>query len=282
MYEVLDKIELADKMVGLEISAEIVAAKAEAGQFVIIRTNKEGERIPLTIADFDREEGSIKIVFQVVGKTTEELADMNPGDHLETFTGPLGKPTEVKNFGTVLIVGGGAGIAPTFPVARAMKEAGNEVISIIGARTEDLLFYEKEIGSVSNQLYIATDDGSKGKKGRVTDVLTDLIEEKKTIHRVFAVGPVPMMRAVVDITKKAGILTIVSLNPIMVDGTGMCGACRVTVGDETKFACVDGPDFKGHEVDFDELTARQNMYKKMESRSLEAYNKKHRGDCQCR
>ncbi len=282
MYEVLDKIELADKMVGLEISAEIVAAKAEAGQFVIIRTNKEGERIPLTIADFDREEGSIKIVFQVVGKTTEELADMNPGDHLETFTGPLGKPTEVKNFGTVLIVGGGAGIAPTFPVARAMKEAGNEVISIIGARTEDLLFYEKEIGSVSNQLYIATDDGSKGKKGRVTDVLTDLIEEKKTILRVFAVGPVPMMRAVVDITKKAGILTIVSLNPIMVDGTGMCGACRVTVGDETKFACVDGPDFKGHEVDFDELTARQNMYKKMESRSLEAYNKKHRGDCQCR
>ncbi len=281
MYKVLRKELLAEAMFSMDIEAPMVARKAKAGQFVIIRTDQDGERIPLTIADFDEQAGSVTIVFQVVGKTTAELAEIKEGESIQTFTGPLGKPTEIEPYGTVVCIGGGAGIAPAYPVARAMKEAGNHVISIIGSRTSELLFYEDQIASASHDFLLATDDGSKGLHGRVTDVLQDLVNKEVAIHRVFAVGPVPMMRAVAEMTKPLGIKTIVSLNPIMVDGTGMCGACRVTVGGQTRFACVDGPEFDAHEVDFRELTARQNMYRNMEQKAREEYEEEHRGDCQC-
>ena len=281
MYKVTKKELLAEAMYGMDIEAPMVARKAQAGQFVIIRTHDEGERIPLTIADFDVEAGSVTIVFQVVGKTTAELAQVAEGESIQTFTGPLGRPTEIENFGTVVCIGGGAGIAPAYPVARSMREAGNHVISIIGSRTSELLFYEEQIASVSDEFYLATDDGSKGKHGRVTDVLKDLVDKGVGIDKVFAVGPVPMMRAVAEMTRPLGIKTIVSLNPIMVDGTGMCGACRVTVGGETRFACVDGPEFDAHQVDFKELTTRQNMYRNMEQKAREEFENEHRGECRC-
>jgi ferredoxin/flavodoxin---NADP+ reductase len=281
MYKVLNKELLAEAMYGMDIEAPMVARKAQAGQFVIIRTDEDGERIPLTIADFNIEAGSITIVFQVVGKTTAALAKIAEGEFVQTFTGPLGRPTEIEKYGTVVCIGGGAGIAPAYPVARAMRAAGNHVISIIGSRTSDLLFYEDQISSVSDEFLLATDDGSKGKHGRVTDVLQDLVDKGTTIDRVFAVGPVPMMRAVAELTRPLDIPTIVSLNPIMVDGTGMCGACRVTVGGETRFACVDGPEFDAHQVDFRELTARQNMYRNMEQKAREQFAEEHRGECQC-
>jgi ferredoxin--NADP+ reductase len=281
MYRVMKKTLLAEAMYAMIIEAPLIARKAQAGQFVMVRTSESGERIPLTIADYDPVSGGVTLVFQVVGKTTEELATIPEGGFIQTFTGPLGRPTEIQPFGTVVIIGGGAGIAPAFPVARSMKEAGNRVISIIGSRTKELLFYEDEIASASDQVYIATDDGSQGKHGRVTDMLQDLLDGGLKVDHIFAVGPVPMMRAVVEMTRSLGIPTIVSLNPIMVDGTGMCGACRVTVAGKTRFACVDGPDFDGHEVDFTELTARQNMYRTMEKEAREAYEKLHRGDHQC-
>ncbi len=281
MYKVLKKELLAEAMYGMDIEAPMVARKAQAGQFVIIRTDENGERIPLTIADFDTAAGSITIVFQVVGKTTAALAQIAEGESIQTFTGPLGRPTEIEKFGTVVCIGGGAGIAPAYPVARAMREAGNRVISIIGSRTSELLFYEDQINSVSDDFRLATDDGSKGKHGRVTDVLQDLLDEGVTIDRVFAVGPVPMMRAVAELTRPLKIPTIVSLNPIMVDGTGMCGACRVSIAGETKFACVDGPEFDAHLVDFKELTTRQNMYRSMEQKAREQYEEDHRGECRC-
>lgn len=282
MYEILRKEILAPSVSRFDIAAPAVARKAAAGQFVILRLHAAGERIPLTIADYDRTAGTVTIVAQAVGKTTRELADMKAGDKLETFTGPLGRPSEVENYGTVVCVGGGVGIAPIYPIARAMQAARNEVISIIGARNESLLFFREELAAVSSELQIATDDGSAGRAGFVTDILKDMLIAGKEINLVIAVGPVPMMRAVAETTRPFGVKTTVSLNPIMVDGTGMCGACRVTVGGEMKFACVDGPEFDAHAVDFAELTARQAMYKGMEREARERFEAEHGGECGCR
>lgn len=282
MYEIMQKETLAPSVCRLVIAAPAVARKAAAGQFVILRLHAAGERIPLTIADYDRTAGTVTIVAQAVGKTTRELADFVVGDKLETFTGPLGRPSEVERYGTVVCVGGGVGIAPIYPIARAMRAAGNEVITIIGARSKELLFFEDELAAISSELLIATDDGTAGRAGFVTDILKEMLGAGKTVNLAVAVGPVPMMRAVAATTRPFGVKTTVSLNPIMVDGTGMCGACRVTVGGKMKFACVDGPEFDGHAVDFAELTARQAMYKGMEREARERYEAEHGGECRCR
>jgi len=282
MYRILRKEMLAPSVCRMDIAAPAVARKAAAGQFVILRLHADGERIPLTIADYDRSAGTVTVVVQAVGKTTEELLDYAAGASLENFAGPLGRPTEVEKYGTVVCIGGGVGIAPIYPIARAMREAGNEVITIIGARSRELLFFEEKLAAVSNELRIATDDGTAGRTGFVTDILKDLLAAGRAINLTVAVGPVPMMRAVAELTRPFGVKTVVSLNPIMVDGTGMCGACRVTVGGERKFACVDGPDFDGHAVDFTELLARQAMYKGMEREARARYEASHGGDCRCR
>jgi ferredoxin/flavodoxin---NADP+ reductase len=264
MYEILEKRVLSDTVKWMEIKAPLVAKKAQPGQFIILRIDENGERIPLTIADFDREKGSITIIFMEVGKTTYQLGKMEKGDGLLNFAGPLGVPSEIKKYGTVVCVGGGVGIAPLYPIVRALKDAGNKVISILGAKNMDLLILEDEIQEYSDELLVATDDGSKGEKGFVSDVLQNLIDMNTEIDIVWAVGPVIMMKVVSDVTRKYDIKTIVSLNPIMVDGTGMCGGCRVTVGDETKFACVDGPEFDGHKVDFKNLMLRNRRFGKEE------------------
>jgi len=277
MYKILEKKELAPSILDLYvIEAPRVAAKAKAGQFIILRIDEQGERIPLTIADFDREKGTITLVAQRAGKTTTQLGHLKAGDYLADFVGPLGEPTHIEKYGRVVTVGGGVGVAPTHPIARAMKEAGNEVISIIGARTKELLFWEDEMRKVCTRLLVTTDDGSYVRKGFVTDVLKEVMDEKKP-DLVVAIGPQPMMRAVCNLTREYGVKTIVSLNSIMVDGTGMCGCCRVTVGGKTKFVCVDGPDFDGHEVDFAELARRSAIYRQQEKESLDRYT--HR--CQC-
>jgi ferredoxin--NADP+ reductase len=255
----------------MKIKAPLIAKKAQAGQFVILRIDEKGERIPLTIADFDRKNGTITIIFMEVGKTTKQLGALNVGDSLLNFVGPLGQATEIKNYGTVVCIGGGVGIAPLYPIVKELKNAGNYVISILGARNEKLLMLEKEIEELSNELYITTDDGSKGQKGFVSNVLQKLIDEKKEIDIVWAIGPVIMMKVVSDLTRKYNIKTVVSLNPIMVDGTGMCGGCRVFVGGETKFACVDGPEFDGHKVDFDNLLIRNRRFVKDEGVSLKKH-----------
>lgn len=260
MYKILVKQELAPNVKMFEVEAPLIARKAKPGQFVILRVDEEGERVPLTIADFDREKGSIVMIFQEVGASTKLLGALNEGDCLQDLVGPLGKPTHVENFGTVVCVGGGIGIAPVYPIARGMKEAGNKVVSIIGARNKDILIYEDKMTAVSDTLHIATDDGSKGQKGFVTDPLKQMIENGEKIDLVIAIGPVIMMRNVAETTRPYNIPTVVSLNPIMVDGTGMCGGCRVSVGTENKFACVDGPEFDAHKVDFAGLVARQKMY----------------------
>jgi len=271
MYEILEKKILSDDVKQFKIKAPLVAKKAKAGQFVILRINKEGERIPLTIADFDRLEGTITIIFMEVGKTTKQLGKLNEGDKLLNFLGPLGKATEIEKYGTIVCIGGGVGIAPLYPIIKALKEAGNNIISILGARNEKLLMLEKEIKEYSNELYICTDDGSKGTKGFVSDILQNLINKGKKIDIVWSIGPVIMMKVVSNLTKKYDIKTIVSLNPIMVDGTGMCGGCRVTVNNKTKFACVDGPEFDGHEVDFDNLILRNKRFLKQEEHSCNLY-----------
>ncbi|MCK5261016.1 MAG: sulfide/dihydroorotate dehydrogenase-like FAD/NAD-binding protein [Thermoplasmatales archaeon] len=260
MYKIVEKKVLSETVKLMKIKALLVAKKAQAGQFIILRIDESGERIPLTIADYDRKQGTITIIFMEVGKTTKQLGTLNVGDSLLNFAGPLGAPSEIKNYGTVVCIGGGVGIAPLYPIVKALKEKGNYVISILGARNESLLMLEKEIKSFSDELYIATDDGSKGQKGFVSDVLQQLIDEKREIGMVMAIGPVIMMKVVSDLTRKYGIKTLVSLNPIMVDGTGMCGGCRVSVGGETKFACVDGPEFDGHLVDFDNLMLRNRRF----------------------
>ena len=265
MYKILKKKELTTDTKLFEISAPQIAKKAEPGQFVILRIDEDGERIPLTIAESDKDKGTITIVFQEVGKTTKWLGTLNEGDALLNFVGPLGTPAEIEKYGTVVCIGGGVGIACVYPEIKAMKEAGNELISIIGARNESLLLFEDEIESISDGFYITTDDGSKGHHGFVSDILKSLIDDGKKIDLVIAVGPVVMMRVIADLTKQYGIKTIVSLNPIMVDGTGMCGSCRVEVGGLTKFACVDGPEFDGHLVDFDLLVSRNRRYLKEES-----------------
>ena len=260
MYEIIEKEVLSENVKLMKIKAPLVAKKAQAGQFIILRIDEKGERIPLTIADYDRKEGFVTIIFMEVGKTTKQLGTMKVGDELLNFAGPLGVASEIEKFGTVVCIGGGVGIAPLYPIVRALKKAGNYIISILGARNEKLLMLEKEIDEVSDELHICTDDGSKGKKGFVSNVLQSLIDEGKKINVVWAIGPVIMMKVVADLTKKYDIKTIVSLNPIMVDGTGMCGGCRVSVGGETKFACVDGPEFDGHLVDFDNLMLRNRRF----------------------
>jgi len=270
LFKILEKQVLTPEIKLMVIEAPRVARKAKAGQFVILRINETGERIPLTIADFDAEKGTVTIIFQEVGKTTMMLGEMEAGDALLDFVGPLGKEMEEKYFGHVVCVGGGVGIAPTFPKARALKEAGNKVTSIIGARTASMLFWEDKMREVSDRLYVTTDDGSYGEKGFVTTILERILEEEK-VDLVVAIGPVMMMKMTSLLTRKYNVPTLVSLNPIMVDGTGMCGCCRVSVDGHCKFTCVDGPIFDGHAVDFDELLSRQRIYLEEEKRALEKY-----------
>ena len=271
MFKILAKEELSPNVYAMTIEAPRVARKAQPGQFIILRIDEQGERIPLTIADFDREQGTILLVFQTIGASTMQLAAMNAGDSLLDFVGPLGTPSVIKKFdGTVVVVGGGIGVAPTYPIARAMKEAGNKVIAIMGAKTKDILIMEEQMKQVTEEILVTTDDGSRGIKGFVTYAVQALVDRGEHIGQITAIGPCIMMKSVADATRPLGIPTVVSLNPIMVDGTGMCGGCRVTVGGETKFACVDGPEFDGHQVDFAGLMSRQRMY-----RDLEAEEKDH-------
>jgi len=271
VYRILSKESLGAATKLFVIEASEVARKARPGQFVIVRISKEGERIPLTIADFDREAGTITIVFQEIGKTTKQMGSMKTGDELSSFTGPLGKPTEIENYGTVLCIGGGVGIAPIYPIARALRGAGNHVISIIGARTKDLLFWEEKLRSVSDELVVCTDDGSYGRKALVTEPIKERLEDGQEISRIWAIGPAIMMKFCSLTSKPFGTPTIVSLNSIMVDGTGMCGACRVEVEGQTRFACVDGPEFDGHKVDWGLLLERQRIYLEEEKLALESY-----------
>ena len=271
MYKILLKQDLVTDIHLLKITAPNVAEKAQPGQFAIIRIDERGERIPLTIADWDGEEGSVTIVFMEVGTTTHRLALLGAGDSIADFIGPLGLPTHIENFGTVVCVAGGFAVATIVPIARALKIKGNKVISIMGARSQNLLFWEDELGSVSDQLIVTTDDGSYGHKGVVTEPLKELLESGEKIDRVIAIGPSIMMKFCAKTTEPFGVKTIVSLNPIMVDGTGMCGCCRVSVGGVTKFTCVDGPDFDGHQVDWDLLFARQRIYLDEEKLSFERW-----------
>lgn len=273
MHKILKKEELSDLVTLFEIEAKNIAKKAKAGNFFVLRINEEGERIPLTIADFNEEKGTITTVFQKVGKTTFHLGSLNEGDFIADVIGPLGKNTHIENFGKVICVGGGVGIAPIYPIARALKKAGNTVISIIGARTKNLIFWEEKMQSVSDNLIVTTDDGSYGRKAVVTIPLDELLKEQNDIKQVIAIGPAIMMKFVCITTEKYKVKTIVSLNSIMVDATGMCGACRVEVGGETKFACVDGPEFDGHKVDFDLLMSRQRMYIDEEKIAMDDYRK---------
>ncbi len=273
---------LAPQIKRFELDAPEIARKAKPGQFVVLRIVEEGERIPLTIADTDPENGVLVIVFQEVGKSTMLLGTLSEGDMIMDLIGPLGKPTDIKNFGTVVCVGGGVGTPEIYPVARALKQAGNRVISIIGFRTKELVFMEKEMGKVSDELIVTTDDGSYGNKGFVTDMLKQVIDRGEKIDRCFAVGPVIMMKMVSKLTEPYQIPTIVSLNPIMLDATGMCGVCRVEVDGETKFACVDGPEFDGHKVNFDLLMARLKTYINEEKQALELFVKSQSsGGCRC-
>jgi len=270
MYSILSREKLAPGIHLFKVEAPEIANRAQPGQFIIIRTDEKGERVPLTIADWDEKEGSVTIVFMEVGTTTKKLACLNAGDSIADFVGPLGLPTEIEQFGTVVCVGGGTGTACIFPIARALKARENKIISILGARTEELLFWEDRLRSVSHELIVSTDDGSYGRKGVVTEPLNELLQETK-VDRVIAIGPTVMMKFCCVTTRPFGVKTIVSLNPIMVDGTGMCGCCRVSVGGETKFACVDGPDFDGHEVDWDLLVKRQRAYLDQEQESLQLW-----------
>jgi NAD(P)H-flavin reductase len=279
-FKILEKKELVPTIHRMTIGAPRIAKKAQPGQFVILRIDEKGERIPLTIADFDREKGTITMIFQAVGKTTMHLSSLKVGDVLLDFIGPLGNQAHIKNEGTVILVGGGVGVAPVFPQARAFKDAGNKVISIIGARTANLLLWEDRMREVSDELYITTDDGTKGHHGFVTDIIKELLEEGIKVDRVVAIGPPVMMRAVAGVTRPFNIKTVVSLNSIMVDGTGMCGACRVLVANETKFACVDGPEFDAHLVDFTLLMSRLAMYQPEEKLAFEKYKCEREG-CSC-
>lgn len=260
LHKIISRIELTPNIKMFEVSAPWIARKSKPGQFLVIRVDEKGERIPLTIVEKDDKKETVSILFQEVGKTTKMLGMLKEGDSILDMIGPLGRKLEVGKVGTVVIIGGGIGIGEAYPEAKAFKEDGNKVISIIGARNKQLLILEEEMTKVSDEIYVTTDDGSKGHHGFVTDILKKLIDEGTKIDLVFAVGPAIMMRVVTEVTRPHGIKTLVSLNPIMVDATGMCGSCRVSVGGETKFACVDGPVFDGHFVDFDLLIKRLNMY----------------------
>ncbi|MFH1312785.1 MAG: sulfide/dihydroorotate dehydrogenase-like FAD/NAD-binding protein [Candidatus Eisenbacteria bacterium] len=261
------------------VDAPMIASKVEPGQFIILRIHEEGERIPLTVADFNRDRGELTLIFQEVGKTTRHLGMLGEGDTILDLAGPLGKATHIDNFGTVACIGGGIGIAPVYPIARALRAAGNRVISIIGARSKNLLILENEMTGVSDEIYVTTDDGSYGKKAFVTQELEGLINDGYKFGFAVGIGPVPMMKAFALVTMKHGIMAKVSLNPIMVDGTGMCGVCRVSVGGKTMFACVDGPEFDAAEVDFDVLCARQQIYCDDERASLERFENDKCGGC---
>jgi len=274
MYEILRKEKWHDIIYSMWVDAPYVAEAAEPGQFVIVMIDERGERIPLTVADYDRDEGWIQIVFQTVGKTTTKLAQMNEGDELFAFVGPLGKTSEIDKYGTVVTIGGGTGIACVYPITRALKEAGNRVIAIIGAKTKGLIIMEDEMRKASTEFLITTDDGSYVRKGFVTEVLDEVLQRETDVKKVWAVGPAIMMKVVCDVTKPYNVETIVCLNAIMVDGTGMCGSCRVRVGGETKFTCVDGPEFNGHLVDWREFLNRLLKYDRLEKLSLEMYKEK--------
>jgi len=271
MYKIVCKKELNPSVTYMEIEAPFVAKKAKAGQFIIFRIDERGERVPLTIAGYDREKGTVAIIFQKVGLSTEMLGKMNEGDYILDFVGPLGKPTEVEGKKRVCVVGGGVGCAIAYPSAKAFKEAGAEVDVIVGFRNKDIVILEEEFKAASDNMYLMTDDGSYGEKGFVTVKLQELLEAGKQYDEVLAIGPIPMMKFVCKTTEPFGVKTIVSLNPIMVDGTGMCGGCRVTVGGEVKFACVDGPDFDGHQVDFAELMNRNSVYKGREQETTKTH-----------
>jgi len=271
MFEILKRQEMADGSIVLnEISAMNIARKAKPGQFVILKANETGERIPLTMADTDPKKGTITVIYQVVGKSTALFKNLQVGDKFQDVIGPLGQPTPLEKVGTVVCVGGGTGVAVVHPITRALKEIGNHVIAIIGARTKDLLIFEERMKAASHELHVCTDDGSYGHHGFVTDVLKDILEREE-VKLVVGIGPVPMMKIVSGITAEYGVRTLVSLNAIMLDGTGMCGCCRVSVGGRTRFACVDGPEFDGHEVDFDELSQRLAAYRDEEKRAQEKY-----------
>ena len=277
MYRIVKKRMLAPSIALMEIEAPAVAAKVEPGQFIIVRIDDVGERIPLTVMDYNRELGTVTIVVQNVGYSSAIIAALEEGDFFKDFVGPLGVPSDIEKYGTVVCVGGGLGNAPIYPIARALKAAGNYVITVIGARTADLLILEEELSEVSNELVIATNDGSKGVTGFVTDGLAHVLKEHQDVKVVWAIGPMIMMKAVVDFTRPLGLKTVVSMNPIMVDGTGMCGACRVSVGQETKFACVDGPEFDGHLIDFDLAMKRLAFYKDEENRAKARLECHHEG-----
>ena len=270
-YKILKKVELCPNQYELTIDAPFVTKNAKAGQFIILRVDEDGERVPLTIADFNREKGELTIVFMAVGYTTKSLAKLNVGDEIADVVGPLGQPTHIEKYGTVVCLAGGYGAAPCYLIAKAFKEAGNKVYMIMGARNKDLIFWNEKMKDACTELFITTDDGSLGTKGFVTGVMEDIMSKEKVDYAI-AVGPMPMMRAVAELTRGKGIKTEASMNPIMVDGTGMCGACRVTVGGETKFACVDGPDFNAHKIDFDEVINRTRIYKDQERKRDENCN----------
>ena len=271
-YKILRKKNLNLSVTLMDVFAPLVALKAEPGQFIILRVDEDGERIPLTIADFDREKGSVTIIFQIVGETTFKLNLLNEGDFICDFVGPLGRATETENLKKVAIIGGGVGSAIAYPVAKKLHDSGAVVHSVVGFRNKDLVILEDEFAAVSDKFVKTSDDGSWGEKGLVTDALKKLIESGENYDEVIAIGPLIMMKFVCLTTKPYGIKTIVSMNPIMIDGTGMCGGCRVTVGGETKFACVDGPDFDGHKIDFDEAMKRSATYKQRERERYEACN----------
>lgn len=284
MYKIVKKEKLVEDIERFYLKAPLIARKAKAGQFVVIRINEDGERIPLTIAGYNRSNGIINIVSMRVGKTTSLLSSLKEGDSILDVVGPLGNASEIENFGRVICVGGGVGVAPIFPIARELKKTGNYVISIIGARSKDLLILKEEMGDTSDELYICSDDGSIGYHGFVSDFLKEYLEKNltgnadkkndKRITRIIAIGPALMMASVAEVTKPFNIKTIVSLNSIMVDGTGMCGACRVEVGGKTKFVCVDGPEFDGHQVNFDLLLSRQKTYCDHEKECMDLYKHK--------
>lgn len=269
MYKIVSKQVLNPTVTKMEIEAPLIAKKAQPGQFIILRTDENGERIPLTVADYDREKGTVTIIFQIVGATTNQLNSFNEGDYIHDFVGPLGKPTETEGLKKVAVVGGGVGCAIAFPIAKKLHKMGVEVHSVVGFRNKDLVILEDDFKNNSDVFKLMTDDGSYGEKGLVTNALEELIKEGNQYDEVITIGPLIMMKFVCQLTKKYDVKTIVSMNPIMIDGTGMCGGCRLTVGSETKFACVDGPDFDGHLVDFDEAMKRGQMYKEFERHAYE-------------
>ena len=270
MYKILEKEILSENVVKLVLENKIIAARRKAGQFVIVKIDEKGERIPLTIADADPDRGTITLIIQKVGTTSHKLFLLNVGDAVSDLVGPLGRPTVIEKVGTILAAGGGVGIAPMYPIARAFKEAGNRLVAVLAARNKSLIILEKEFTRFADEVMIMTDDGSYGRKGLVTNGIEEVIKREK-VNLCIAIGPAVMMKFVALLTKKYNIHTIASLNTIMVDGTGMCGACRISVGGQTKFVCVDGPEFNAHEVDFDEMLKRLNAYKKDEGISYSAF-----------